>query len=246
MDLNDQVIVITGASKGLGRQTALHLSHLGARVILVARSSDRLHEVAKEINKAGGKEALVISGDISDEADVLNLTAVIQENFQHVDVLINNAGIGLYKPSERLSGIEMRRHFEVNFFGPYYCTKALLPLLKQSESGYILNIGSLFSKVALAENSVYAATKHALAGFSQGLGQELRRYQIKVGIFMPGAMDTSFQDDREEEAIRVPKMFMLSLDRASGIIGEMIKKKRKQVILDRWVIGILKLKNRFS
>jgi len=246
MDLNDKVVVITGASKGLGKQTALHLSNLGARVILVARSADLLQNVTKEIKEITGKEALAISCDISDEKDVEKMATIIQEKFQRVDVLINNAGIGIYKPLERLSNIEMRRHFEVNFYGPYYCTKALLSSLKQSKSGYILNIGSLFSKVSLGENSVYAATKHALAGFSQGLGQELKRYKIKVGIFMPGAMKTSFQDDREEGAIQMPEIFMLNLDKATSIIGKMIKKKKKQVIMYRWMLGGLKLKSCFS
>ncbi|MEN8251215.1 MAG: SDR family NAD(P)-dependent oxidoreductase [Bacteroidota bacterium] len=246
MDLNAKVVVITGASKGLGKQAALHLSNLGARVILVARSADLLQNVTKEIKETTGKEALAISCDISDETDVKNIVTIIQDKFQRVDVLINNAGIGIYKPIERLSNIEMRRHFEVNFYGPYYCTKALLSLLKQSKSGYILNIGSLFSKVSLGENSVYAATKHALAGFSQGLSQELKRYKIKVGIFMPGAMKTSFQDDREDGAIQMPEILMLKLDKAASIIGKMIKKKKKQVIMYRWMLVGLKLKSYFS
>ncbi|MCP4131663.1 MAG: SDR family NAD(P)-dependent oxidoreductase [bacterium] len=104
--------------------------------------------------------------------------------------MVNNAGIGIYKPLERLNNSEMRDHFKINFFGAYYCIKVLLPLLKLSDSGYVLNVGSIFSKVSLQENSVYAATKFALAGFTQGLRPELKKYNIGMGLFMPGAMKT--------------------------------------------------------
>ncbi len=246
MNLNNKIIVITGASKGLGRKTALHLSSIGARTVLVARSDNLLQNVKEEIKQATGQDAFIIPCDISNEIDVEKMAKKIQEKFKRVDVLINNAGIGIYKPSERLSNIEMRKHFEVNFFAPYYCTKSLLPLLKKSKSGYILNIGSLFSKVSLGENSVYAATKYALRGFSEGLNQELKNHKLKVGIFMPGAMKTSFQDGREKGAIKIPEFLMLNLNKVTCTIEKMIQKRKKQVIMYRWMLMLLKLKNRFS
>ena len=161
MDIENKTIVITGASKGLGRETAIHLSQKNANVILVARTEPLLQQVQEEIKTLTGNAPLIIKCDIASESEVNRLATIIKEKYHRVDVLINNAGFATYQVSENISNQEMQRHFAVNFFGAYYCIKALLPLMKQSESGYILNIGSLFSQIALAENSVYAATKFA-------------------------------------------------------------------------------------
>ena len=152
--------------------------------------------------------------------------------------------MGIYRVSENLSNQEMRRHFEVNFFGAYYCIKVLLPLLKQSEAGYILNVGSLFSRVSLEENSVYAATKYALAGFTDGLRRELKPAGVGVGLFLPGPMNTSFQDGRDEEAIRSP--VALDTERVAGAIQTMIRKRKKVVVMPRWMLMVLKLKSSFT
>jgi short-subunit dehydrogenase len=119
--------------------------------------------------------------------------------------LLNNAGIGIHKTSEGMSNEEMRKQFEVNFYGPFYCVKALLPLLKLSDSPYILNIGSLAGEISFADNSIYAATKSALSCFSDGLRDEMKRFNIKVGLFLPGLMSTSFQNDREHN-LKIPNL----------------------------------------
>lgn len=136
----------------------------------------------------------------------------------------------------------MRRHFEVNFFGAYYCIKALLPLLKQSESGYVLNIGSLFSQIALAENSVYAATKFALAGFSEGLRRELKPFGIGVGLFLPGPVKTSFQEDRGENALKSPEALMLDPKKVAVTLENMIRQQKKRAILPSWMPLALKIR----
>jgi len=242
MDIENKTIVITGASKGLGREMAIHLSQKNAHVILVARTETLLQQVKEEIEKLTGNAPFVIRCDISSESDVSRMAAMIKEKFHHIDVLINNAGFATYRVSENISNQEMRRHFEVNFFGAYYCIKALLPLLKQSESGYVLNIGSLFSQVALAENSVYAATKFALAGFSEGLRRELKPFGIEVGLFLPGPMKTSFQENRGENSLKSPQSMVLDPKKVAATLEKMIRQQKKKVILPSWMMLALKVR----
>ncbi len=242
MGIENKIVVITGASKGLGREMAFHLGQKRAQVILVSRTETLLQQVRGEVEKLTGNAPLVVRCDVSSEADVSQMAAMIKERFHHIDVLINNAGFATCRVSENISNQEMRRHFEVNFFGAYYCVKALLPLLKQSEAGYVLNIGSLFSQVALAENSVYAATKFALAGFSEGLRRELKPFGIGVGLFLPGPMKTSFRDTREEGALKSPGGMALDPKEVGLVLEKMIRQRKKQAILPWWMMLALKIR----
>ncbi|AAM05491.1 SDR family NAD(P)-dependent oxidoreductase [Methanosarcina acetivorans] len=245
MKIDGKNIVITGASKGLGRELALHLSRKNANVILIARTESLLRKVQTEIETLTAHAPCIIQCDISSEKEVLRMRSIIENNFTCVDVLINNAGFGTYEVSEKLSNQEMRKHFEVNFFGAYYCTKALLPLIKKSDCGYILNVGSLFSKISLAENSVYAATKFALAGFTEGLREELRPCNIKVGLLLPGSMATSFQDNKDNN-IRAPAFMTLKPEKVAKASEKMIRKRKKQMIIYRWMMYLIKIRQLFA
>lgn len=246
MDMKNRTIVITGASKGLGREMTIHFSQKGADVILVARTEPLLQQVQKEIEQRTGKAPLMITCDISSESEVNRMATIIKEHGRRVDVLVNNAGFATYRVSEKISNQEMRRHFDVNFFGVYYCIKALLPIIKDSDSGYILNIGSLFSRVALAENSVYAATKFALAGFTEGLRRELKPFGIGVGLFLPGPMRTSFQDQREDGTLKAPDVIALDPKKVAKVLEHMICRKKKTVILPRWMLIAFKIRHLFG
>lgn len=241
MDTSNKIIVITGASKGLGRETALRLCRRNPNLVLIARTKSLLEQTQKEIENLTGRTPLIISCDVSSEADVYRAARIIQNNFQHVDVLINNAGIGIHKISEKMSTEEMRKQFEVNFYGTFYCIKALLPLLKLSASPYILNIGSLVGEISFADNSIYAATKSALANFSAGLRCEMKEYNIKVGLFLPGLMNTSFQADRENE-IKAPGFLILDPRKAAMKLESMIYRRSKNVYMYRWMLFLMKIK----
>jgi hypothetical protein len=114
--------------------------------------------------------------------------------------------------------------------------------MKRSDAGYILNIGSLFSKAAFADNSVYAATKFALSGFSEGLRQEMRKHRIKVGLFLPGPMNTSFRDNRGENALKPPRLMTLDPSRVAEAVEKMIVKRKKEVYMYRWMLCFMKMK----
>jgi short-subunit dehydrogenase len=115
-------------------------------------------------------------------------------------------------------------------------------LIKQSESGYILNVGSLFSQIALADNSVYAATKFVLAGFSEGLRRELKPFGIEVGLFLPGPMKTPFQENRGENALKSPKFMALDPRKVAVTLEKMIRQRKKKMILPVWMMLALKIR----
>jgi short-subunit dehydrogenase len=244
MDIENKTIVITGSSKGLGREMAVYFSQKKANVILVARTKELLQKVQGQIERLTNSAPFIITCDISSESDVNRMAMMIQEEYNHVDTLINNAGFATYRVSEKISNQAMRRHFAVNFFGAYYCIKAMLPLIKKSETGYILNVGSLFSRIALAENSVYAATKFALAGFTEGLRRELKPFGIEVGLFLPGPMKTSFQENRDENVVKSPESMALDPKKVAMTIETMIRRRKKKVTLPVWMMLALKIRYR--
>lgn len=241
MDIRDKIIVITGASSGLGKETAINLSRHGGRVVLVARSATRLKQVQDEITGITGEAPVTVQCDITREEDISSMVAAIRQKFDHIDILINNAGIAKYLVSEKISNQKMRQHFEVNFFGTYYCIKALLPLMKHKDKGYILNVGSLLGLVVpFADMSIYAATKFALVGFSEGLRKELKSYGIGVGLFMPGSINTPFQSKKEEGERKTPPFLMMDVSKASKIIVNMIRKNKKNVVTPKWMLPFFK------
>ncbi len=246
MKLSNKTIVITGASKGLGREIAIRLSNKNTNLILIARTKKNLEEVQDEIKNLTGKIPFIISCNVSNENDVNRMALIIKEKYKKIDVLINNAGISISKKVENMTIEEMRNLVEVNFYGVFYCTKALLTLIKKSDAGYILNISSLLSKMSFAETSVYSATKFALSGFSEGLRYEMKKNNIRVGVFMPGPMATSFQENRENEAFKAPALITLSPQKAAQVIEKMIDKKKKKVIMYYWILLIMKIKQMFG
>jgi short-subunit dehydrogenase len=243
MELLNKTIVITGASKGLGRQIAIQLSKKKSNIILIARTKNLLEETQKEIEILTGKPPTIITCDITNENDVNIMAELIKEKFKSIDVLINNAGVGIHKNSEVMTNEEMKKQFAVNFYGVFYCIKSLMPLIKTSNSGYILNIGSLVSKVPFADNSIYAATKFALLGFSEGLRFEMKKYKIKVGLILPGLMNTSFQNDRE--GTKPPAFLVLNTQKIAKRIEKMIIKRRKIFYMHRWMLIFMKARQLF-
>lgn len=244
-DFKNRVVVVTGASGGLGEVVARRLNQYGADLILVARSREPLENLASELRDTGSGQVLPIVCDISSEADVDKMSNRIRETFSKIDVLINNAGIGTYLPSQEMTNREMRTHFEVNFFGAFYCVKALLPLLKKSKESYVLNVASLFSLISFADVSVYAATKFALAGFSRGLRQELKGDGVHVGLLMPASINTPFQEKKVGKR-KSPKFMILEPETVAEEIVTMIVKKKKEQILPKWIGPLIRMKTAFG
>jgi len=194
MDLKNSVAIITGASKGIGRSVAIALAKEGVNVVLAARSTELLSMVLKEIVANGGK-AVSITTDVTSENSVQNLIIETQKRFGKIDILINNAGVGIFSNVVDLKMQEYEAMMDVNLKGVFLCSRAVLPAMIKQQKGEIINIASLAGKNSFAGGSVYSATKWGLIGFSRSLMLEVREHNIRVVTISPGSVNTHFSDN---------------------------------------------------
>jgi NAD(P)-dependent dehydrogenase (short-subunit alcohol dehydrogenase family) len=187
--LDGRVAVITGASKGLGKQMAEALAEAGATVALVARSSELLEGVRAEIVARGG-EAYAFPGDISEEAGVTRLAREIRQQAGAPDILINNAGINIRKPLHEFTLEEWRRVMATNVDGPFLCSRAFVPGMMEKKFGRIINVASMMAHVSLPQRAAYSASKFALLGMTKALALELAPYNVTANAISPGPLAT--------------------------------------------------------
>ena len=188
-NIKGKVVVITGASSGLGEATARLLSAEGAIVVLGARRVERLKALADDLTAQGG-QALATAADVTDREQVKNLVDAAVQKFGRIDVMINNAGLMPQAPLERLKIDEWDRMIDVNIKGVLYGIAAALPYMKQQKAGHIINVSSVAGHKVRPGATVYAATKHAVRALSEGLRQEVKPYHIRTTIISPGAVAT--------------------------------------------------------
>jgi NADP-dependent 3-hydroxy acid dehydrogenase YdfG len=195
-----KVVVITGASSGLGEAAARHLASEGAVVVLGARRKERIDALAAHINDAGGKASAMVT-DVTRREDVLALVDGAVDAHGRVDVMINNAGLMPHSPLERLKTAEWDRMIDVNIKGVLYGIAAVLPHMQRQKSGHIINVSSVAGHKVRAGSSIYSATKHAVRILTEGLRQEVKPYNIRTTIISPGAVDTELPDSISEPDI---------------------------------------------
>lgn len=196
-----KVVVITGASSGLGEAAARHLAAQGAYVVMGARRSDRIENLAKELTSAGHK-AIAVTTDVTDCDQVKNLVDTAVETFGRVDVMLNNAGLMPLAPLERLKVDEWDRMIDVNIKGVLYGIAAALPYMKEQKSGHIINVSSVYGHVVDPGAAVYCATKFAVRALSEGLRKETKPYNIRTTVISPGAVSTELTDHISDEDVR--------------------------------------------
>jgi NADP-dependent 3-hydroxy acid dehydrogenase YdfG len=207
-NLEGKVVVITGASSGLGEATAKILSAQGATVVLGARRQDRIQALAKELTADGGK-ALAVATDVTDRQQVKNLVDAAVEAYGRIDVMINNAGLMPQALLERLQVDEWERMIDVNLKGVLYGIAAALPIMKQQKSGHFINVSSVAGHKVGPGFAVYAATKFAVRALTEGLRQEVKPYNIRTTVISPGAVATELPNSvtDPEAADRIRKFY---------------------------------------
>lgn len=191
--LANQVVIVTGASAGIGEATARRLARGGAKVVITARRQDRLDALARELDPTGAK-VLAIAGDITSDADRRKLVDAALAKFGRIDALVNNAGYGTRGPVEIVPVDLIRKNYETNLFSLVALTQLVLPAMRERRSGCIVNIGSVAGKIARPLSSVYDSTKHALEALTDGLRGELKPFGVRVSLIRPGFILTEFVD----------------------------------------------------
>jgi len=188
-----RVVLVTGASSGIGAATAKMLARRGTSVALVARRRDRLAEVLKTC-KAHAPRSRMWSADLSDPQTAARLAVEVWEAYGGLDVVINNAGIPMRKPVTRLTMDDVRLVMEVNYFTPVAITLALLPAMIERGSGTFVNVSSLGGRLGITTEAAYSGSKFALAGWSEAMAADLIGTGVRVKLVLPGAIDTEIWD----------------------------------------------------
>jgi short-subunit dehydrogenase len=189
--LTGQVVIITGASAGIGEETARRLVRGGAKVVITARRQDRLDALACALD-ATGTSVLAVAGDITSDADRRKLVAAALAKFGRIDGLVNNAGYGTRGPVEIVPVDLIRKNYETNIFSLIALTQLVVPAMRERGSGCIVNIGSVAGKIARPLSSIYDSTKHALEALTDGLRGELKPFGVRVTLIRPGFIMTEF------------------------------------------------------
>ncbi len=229
MNLKGKVAVISGASKGIGKQTALALAQAGADVAISARSKDLLEEVAAQVGQAG-REALVFPGDMSVEREIGEFVTKAADHFGRLDILVNNAGLGYFAPVAELTTGQWDQMFNLNVRGVFLLTREALPHLRKAGESVIVNIVSLSGKNNFAGGGGYAASKHAVLGFSRCLMLEERKNGIRVLAICPGSVDTGFFDVDAEGMMKPNLEKALKTEDIADTILHMIRLPQRALI----------------
>jgi NADP-dependent 3-hydroxy acid dehydrogenase YdfG len=191
--LADQVAVVTGAGRGIGRAVATTLARAGAAVALAARSAAELESVAQEVRATGGR-ALVVATDVRQEAAVETLARQTLAEWGQVDVLVNAAGLATFAPVTDSKLDDWDQILAVNLRGAVLCCRAVLPAMIARRRGTIINVGSVVTSRTLTGSAAYTASKYGLLGFSRVLAEEMRAHGVRVGVLSAGATDTPLWD----------------------------------------------------
>lgn len=217
--LENQVAIVTGAGRGAGRAIAVTLAREGASVVAVARTRAELDQLATEITAANGA-CEAISADVASPADARRMAAQALERFGRIDALINNAGVG--GPISRVEETpvdEWRRTLDVNLTGPFLCSQAVLPAMKEQQSGHIIMISSGAGKQGYPNMAAYCASKFGLHGLAQSLAAEVSDLNIRVSTILPGSIaETNFSGHRKGWMPRPGAKYLRPEDIANAIL----------------------------
>lgn len=231
-----KVAIVTGASSGIGEVTALEFASAGAKVVLAARRIERLQKLAETI-RAGGGIALPVQTDLTIKAQIRNLVQTTLVTFGRIDVLANIAGTGYYDWFEELSSDNLREHYEVNVIGLAELTRQVVPVMKAQHSGFILNMCSYSSVISAPPLTVYASTKYAVEGLTDGLRRELIPWGIKVMRVHPsGVTGTEFKEKAGRDGgiqFRSISLGQVSRVRVARTLVRLVERPRREVFLGR-------------
>lgn len=235
--IKGKTVVITGASGGLGEQIAYLCAQNGANLILLARNIEKLNRLATRISDQYGVKCKGFELDVSKPEQISQVFKRIYETEGEIDVLVNNAGYGIFSNAIDINFADLEGMFAVNVIGLITCTREVIPYMCKRKSGHIINIASQAGKLATPKSSVYAATKHAVLGFSNSLRMELSEHGVFVTAVNPGPIHTDFFQKADPEGSYLKKLGQFILDPkkvARNIVSVMLKNHR-EINMPRWM-----------
>jgi short-subunit dehydrogenase len=234
MDFKNQVVMITGASSGIGKQLSIELAARGAIVAGCGRSIERLRATLKEVRRASPSSAM-IGCDVRDAEQVQGMVAKIAADFGKIDVLINNAGVGMRKPFIETDLKTIEEMIRVNYFGAVYCTQAVLPHMIARRAGHVVNISSGAGLIGTLNMAAYCASKFALNGWSESLYHELKPLGVDVSVVCPGPVHTGFSSNFRDSEPKAAANLFVSTEAVAQAVIKVLQNKRFEVVLPRWL-----------
>jgi len=235
--LEGKVALVTGGGRGIGRAIGKALGAAGARVVVTARTQAAIDGVAQEIVDAGGAAA-AMAMDLADESSVRPVFAAVRERFGRLDVLVNNAGIGLYGPVKDVPLEDLDRMVGVNLRGTFLCCQEAMRIMAPQKSGYIINISSVVGFKGYPKQAGYTATKHAVMGLTKSLAVEAQEHGIRTSAILPGGVDTAMvreaRPDLDPAILLQPEdvaqavLYLLSLSDRAAVDEIYIRRRTSQ------------------
>lgn len=217
MDLEGKIILITGAGRGLGRETAIRLAPMGCRLALLARNEEDLGSVVEAVRRAGG-EAEPYPTDVRDEQQVQHTVVSVERDLGPISVVVNSAGVGRYNPLELMTPGEIHEVIDTNLVGTILVTQAVYQRMRLRASGLLIQVLSTAGREPKAREAVYCGSKWGVMGFTKSLALEARKYGIRVTAFCPGGMDTPFWDHEPAERQPDRSRFLSPESAVEGIL----------------------------
>jgi short-subunit dehydrogenase len=233
----DKIILITGASSGIGRQTAIEFANKGAKsIILVARSNSNLEEIKKNLNAGFDSNILTYPCDISRKSEVIKMGTEILKEFEHIDILVNNAGFGIYSKVQYQSIEEIEAITFTNYLGMVYCTKVFLDSMISKGSGHIVNVASVAASFGIPGLAAYCASKYAMLGFSESLYHELKGTGVDISVVSPISVKTNFfKNESFKDRFPNSNIFMLEPQTVSKSILNAVYSRRLEIIVPFYI-----------
>lgn len=247
MDIKGKVAIVTGASSGIGEAAARELGRQGAKVVLAARRVDKLQTLAQEL-EAMGSQTLVVQADLSGLEDIQKLVNETIREFGQINILVNNAGFGRLDWLENLDPVkDIQAQIDVNVMGVIQTTRQVLPVMIKQRNGSIINMCSMAGLVATPTYTIYAASKHAVHGFSEALRREVKPWGIDVSLIYPGGVVTEFASHagiKRKTNASTPKFMLLTAEQVGQAVVQLVRHPRRMWIIP-WLWSFTVFMNRF-
>lgn len=242
MKFKEKIVLITGASSGIGHASAVQFAKKGAKLILIARNKEKLNQVSEDLKKYN-VSTFAYECDVSDKLQVNKISKIILDRFGSIDILVNNAGFAVYGSVSNLTIEEIESQMETNYFGMIYFVKNFLPSMLAKKSGHIVNVASVAASFGLPGIASYCASKFAMLGFSEGLKHELKGTGVNITVVSPIMVRTNFFNHPSFKNMPKYSPTSLSPETVAKAILRASNSPRLEIIVPGFVRGAVWIKN---